>query len=228
MTTPRVIVDEREKPSDVPFLLKDKGLKVEFKLLDVADYVTAEVAIERKTARDFVSSLYSGRLFDQVRRLAESYELPVMIVEGDIQSVLSEMENPRVYWGALISVSLSYRMRIFFTWDKEQTADFISTLARQRLSKKRSRIPFIAKKPRIETVSDAQLALIETLPGIGPKFADRLLKQFGTVRKIFSATAGELSTVGKIGEARARKIAQVLDARYRPHEKPPLQTKLEN
>ena len=77
----RVIVDEREKPSGVHDLLKEFGLQVEHRILDVDDYVVSpECAIERKKGQDFLRSLYSGRLFDQAHRLSEAYDHPVLIL----------------------------------------------------------------------------------------------------------------------------------------------------
>ncbi len=78
----RIIADEREKPSGVPEALRSLGVSVEYRLLDVADYLVGAYAIERKSVRDFVSSLYSGRLFDQAHRLGEAYETIFLIVEG--------------------------------------------------------------------------------------------------------------------------------------------------
>ena len=50
----RVVVDEREKPSGVPDLLKESGLQVEYKVLEVGDYVVSwGCAVERKGERDF-------------------------------------------------------------------------------------------------------------------------------------------------------------------------------
>jgi len=81
LASPRVIVDTREKPSGIPEILKGLGARVEYRLLDLADYVIGATAIERKTVGDFVSSLFSGRLFEQARRLNDSYMAPVIVVE---------------------------------------------------------------------------------------------------------------------------------------------------
>jgi len=49
---PRVVVDEREKPSGIPDLLKGFGLQIEYRMLDVGDYlVSPEYAVERKEGR---------------------------------------------------------------------------------------------------------------------------------------------------------------------------------
>lgn len=48
-----------------------KGLDLVPVTLSVGDYVlTRDICLERKEIRDFVSSLKSGRLFEQVRKLS--------------------------------------------------------------------------------------------------------------------------------------------------------------
>src|SRR5438093_12700710 len=106
------------------------GVMVDYRVLDVADYLVGEYAIERKSAGDFVSSLFSGRLFDQAFRLGEAYQTIILIVEGDFEGELERLKNPRSLWGALISAVLDFRLLCFFTRDQEQTAQFILTLGK--------------------------------------------------------------------------------------------------
>ncbi len=97
----RVIVDERERDSGVPEVLKALGTQVDFRVLPVADYiVSSDCAVERKAGHDFAKSLYSGRLFDQARRLRQFYTRPVFVAEGDLQLLIGESAKPRAYWGA--------------------------------------------------------------------------------------------------------------------------------
>ena len=62
----RIVIDEREKKSGIPDLLKGIGISLEIKMLPVGDYIVApETVVERKTISDLVSSIFDGRLFDQ-------------------------------------------------------------------------------------------------------------------------------------------------------------------
>jgi len=212
---PRLIVDEREKASGVPDNLRRLGARVEFRLLDVADYIIGDRAIERKTTDDFISSLFSGRLFDQAKRLSEAYGMPLMVVEGDIQTLLDKISRPRVFWGSMLALVLQYNVRPFFTLDAQQTSELIFTYALHLSSAKRKAPPIIVKKPRISTETQAQLLIVESLPAIGPEFADRLLQRFGTVRRIFEASLGELAIRGGLGRSRAQKVSSILDLPYR-------------
>jgi DNA excision repair protein ERCC-4 len=61
----RMVVDERERKSGIPDLLKEVGVKVELKNLPIGDYIVAsETVVERKSVYDFISSVFDGRLLD--------------------------------------------------------------------------------------------------------------------------------------------------------------------
>ncbi|NIU02600.1 MAG: heavy metal resistance protein CzcA, partial [Nitrosopumilaceae archaeon] len=65
----RIIIDERERKSGIPDLLKSVGLKTEVMVLPVGDYIVApETVVERKSIHDMMSSIFDGRLFDQCNR----------------------------------------------------------------------------------------------------------------------------------------------------------------
>jgi len=224
MPLTRIVIDDRELSSGIPDLLRRKSVYVQLKRLDVGDYVIGEHAVERKTVRDFITSLYGGRLFDQARRLSQAYKNPVLLVEGDIQEVLADLRNPRVYWGTLLALALNFDFNVFFTLDAEQTADFLHILASKTRGRAGQIRPLLVKKPRMATTKDWQLALLESLPTIGPILAEKLLLSFGSVRNVVRASKVELAVKGGIGMARAKKIQDVLDAGYRRGEQK--QTKL--
>jgi len=211
----RVIVDEREKVSGVPDLLKSFGLQIDYRLLEVGDYVvSSDCAVERKAGRDFIKSLYSSRLFDQARRLRQFYIRPVFVAEGDLQLLVGETSKPRAFWGALATLAFQFGMSVFFTANAQQTADLIYTLIRRSGLTQAPKGPWVQKKPRATNMQKMQLTLVATLPSIGPKLAERVLLCFGTVRKVFSASVAEFSTVKGLGRVKAEKIVRLLDAEY--------------
>ncbi|MBP2625029.1 MAG: heavy metal resistance protein CzcA, partial [Nitrosopumilaceae archaeon] len=61
----RIVVDEREKKSGVPDLLRSVGVNLEIKTLQIGDYIVKpETVIERKNLKDFFVSIFDGRLFN--------------------------------------------------------------------------------------------------------------------------------------------------------------------
>ena len=185
-------------------------------MLDVADYVVGSYAVERKSVRDFVSSLYSGRLFDQAHRLGEAYRTSMLLVEGDLSEELKRVRNPRSLWGAIISSVLDFGLNIFFTPNGKQTAQFLFTLGRGgRHSKGSSGPPIVVRKPRSQDLNRLQLSVLSALPGIGPQMAGRLLSHFGSLRKVFSASMTEIAVGAGLGRSRALALTKLLEARYK-------------
>jgi DNA excision repair protein ERCC-4 len=222
----RVIVDERERASEVPDLLKEFGLMVDYRMLEVGDYITSAYAVERKEIRDFLKSLYSKRIFDQASRLSKFYENPLMIVEGSITNLIDRKIKVRSFFGGLAALTFDYGMKVFFTQNADQTANLIYVLSKRRSSI--SSRPIIKKKPKAEETEKLQLQIVSSLPGIGIKLADRLLRERETVRKVFASSTAELSAIKGVGRVTAYKIARVLDASYRPIPKRPQQLRLDS
>ena len=213
---PRVIVDERERESGVPEILKTLGFQVDYRVLEIGDYVvSADCAVERKAGRDFAKSLYSGRLFDQARRLRQFYARPVFVAEGDLQLLVGDSAKPRAHWGALTTLAFQFGMTAFFTANARQTADLISVLSRRAGLTGAPKGPWVQKKMRTANVQKMQLSLVAAMPTVGPKLAERLLLRFGCVRRVFSASVAELCTVRGVGRAKAEKIAGLLDSEYK-------------
>ena len=77
----RIIVDYREKNSLVISKLIKLNFEIEFKELKVADYLVKDVAIERKTVSDFISSMLNRRLLKQLEEL-QQYPKKLLIIEG--------------------------------------------------------------------------------------------------------------------------------------------------
>eukprot|EP01061_Rhynchopus_euleeides_P037957 TRINITY_DN65285_c0_g1_i1.p1 TRINITY_DN65285_c0_g1~~TRINITY_DN65285_c0_g1_i1.p1 ORF type:complete len:384 (+),score=147.08 TRINITY_DN65285_c0_g1_i1:45-1154(+) len=78
----RVLVDLREFRSKLPSGLHRNGLVPVPVHLEVADYVLSpDIGVERKSLPDLMGSLASGRLLQQVERLAKRYPVPVLLIE---------------------------------------------------------------------------------------------------------------------------------------------------
>ena len=79
----RIVVDHRERSSQLVEKLSKLGAVIEFRSLKVGDYVASDnVAIERKTIDDFAVSIIDRRLFEQTRALKEAYGRPILLLEG--------------------------------------------------------------------------------------------------------------------------------------------------
>jgi len=201
-------VDEREKKSGIPDLLKEIGISLEIKTLPVGDYIVApETVVERKTISDLISSIFDGRLFDQCNRLKENYQFPILLIEGDINEIEKLTENPFVFYGAISSIVIDFKIPVIPTPSASHTSKLlISMCSRKDISSG----PFIKKIRKSNNLQKQQLSMLCSLPGVGEKTAIRMLEKFGTPLKILNSSVTELSKVGGLGEARASNIKKIL------------------
>jgi len=90
----RVVVDSREMRSRLPFFLYKAGNEVEVKVLEIGDYLLENGrCIERKSIDDFLTSLNSGRLYQQTQRLVYTYISPILLLEfNDVKPVLGDFD----------------------------------------------------------------------------------------------------------------------------------------
>ena len=207
----RIIVDEREKKSGIPELLKSVGLDLEMKTLPIGDYIVApETIVERKSIRDLMASVFDGRLFDQCTRLKAHFENPVVLMEGNVDEIEEITENPLIFYGAISTVVLDFKIPVIPTPSATHTAKLLVSMCSRKDAPKG---PYLKKIKKSSDLERQQLSSLCSLPGIGEKFAIRMLEKFGTPLKVFTATTAELAKVEGLGDARAKKIKKVLDTK---------------
>ncbi len=213
-----IYVDTREEKSGIPDLLRSANLLVVVKQLSIGDYlVSDEIVIERKTAFDFARSLFDGRLFSQARRLSEHYPHVVFIVEGNPFRLRRYRDRVKQLTAALSALAIDFNAKILYSEGPWHTAIIIESLARRVGQGRRAVV--LHKKPKIDSIREWQLYILESFPGIGPKTAERILETFGTVEGFMNASISELSKVPGIGEKKAELIKKILKARYKPGSK---------
>ena len=207
----RIIVDDREQKSGIPNLLKSVGLNVEMKTLPIGDYIVApETVIERKSIRDLLASVFDGRLFDQCSRLKENFEHPIILMEGNVDEIEEITDNPLIFYGALSTVVIDFKIPVIPTPSAAHTAKLLVSMCSRKYIPKG---PFLKKIKKSSDLEKQQLTTLCSLPGVGEKFAVRMLEKFGTPLRVFTATTSELSKVEGLGEARAKKIKKVLETK---------------
>ncbi len=212
----KIIVDNRERNADLFQSLKDIGIEYELKTLETGDYLISDrVCIERKTVRDFESSIIDGRLFDQIRRMSSEYELSTIILEGDREDF--RMRH-NVINGAIVSIYINYSIPVIMSYGPEDTADIIQRMAVQEQNG--SREPSPKSGTRSFTKEKFMENIIGNIPGIGPKLARSLLGHFGSISAITKAETKELMEVSKIGKKKAESIHSILNSEYKSGSKP--------
>ncbi|MHC1579398.1 MAG: DEAD/DEAH box helicase [Candidatus Alkanophagales archaeon] len=211
----KIFVDQRELRSQVVKHLMDFGVELEFKNLEVGDYVLSErVGVERKTAADFLSSLVSAErsLLRQVKELADAYERPLLIIEGDLRAGRTQV-HPNALRGALAAILTDFGVPVIRVEDGRETAALLYAIARrEQLELRRAVSPHGRKTAK--TLKEQQEYIVSSIPGVGITVARNLLRHFKTVERVMTASEEELMAVERVGAATARRIREVLTAKY--------------
>lgn len=210
---PVVYVDHREVKSGVVRELHSLGVKVVSTSLSVADYqVGNEVAVERKSSRDFVGSVIDKRLYKQAKDMVESFQQPVVILEGD--DLYSGGLHPNAIRGALASLAVDFGLPIIPTRSPEDTAAMIQRLAIREMEKGPRKIQTRTERKPL-TLEEQQLFIVESLPQVGPVTARKLLEEFGSVEGVIKASLKDLQKVEGIGKKIAQNIREIVESVYK-------------
>jgi len=214
----KIIADVHEKNSLVISELIELGIEVEIKNLKIGDYlVSNEIAIERKTINDFISSMLDKRMIKQLRELKSNYKKPLVIIESSDNHELYTSErhpniNKNAVKGMVLSILLDFQIPIIMTKDYKESAEFIALLAKKQ-ERGKQEISLKVKK-HASSIQEQQQLILESFPGIGPKTAKETLKKFRTLRNFSNATLEELKKIPKLGK-KADFIKLILDASYK-------------
>ena len=209
----QIIADKREQKSGIPRLLKSVGLNVTMTTLPIGDYIIAqETVVERKSTRDLMASILDGRLLSQCSRLKEHFEHPIILIEGNVDEVDNIVENPLVFYGAISTIVLDFKIPVIPTSNACHTAKLLVSMC---LRKDFPAGPYLKKIKKSLDLEGQQLSVLCSLPGIGEKFAVRMLAEFETLSNVFNATIPELKKVEGLGDARAKKLKDVLNFKVR-------------
>ncbi|QQG40012.1 MAG: hypothetical protein HYS81_01205 [Candidatus Aenigmatarchaeota archaeon] len=212
-----IFADNREFASKVVRELALMDCIVQPQQLAVADFILSDrVGVERKTTADFVSSVFDQRLFEQIRNLKNSYEKPILIIEG--VDVYGERNvHPNSIRGALASIAIDYAVPILWTQDEAETAGMLFWIAKREQLDLGRPVAIRAEKRRT-TLSEHQEFLVAGLPDVNRVRARALLEHLRTPEKLFRASEERLQKVGGIGPVLARRIREVLTSEYAPAE----------
>jgi len=205
-----IIVDKREKNSMVISELIERKQEIKLEYLNVADYIVGNVAIERKTLSDFVSSMLNKRLLRQLGELKQ-YPKALLIIEGVDDHPLYEFGkiNPNAIRGMMLSIVLEFNIPIILTKNSEDTAEFLILLEKRQARGTRE-ISLKAKR-RAYNLAEQQQFILEAFPSIGPATAKALLKNFKTIKAIINATPEQLE---KVIKKKAEIIKKIAEAKY--------------
>ena len=208
-TEHKILVDVSESSSQIDRHLSEQGCQLEKVRLEVGDYqIAGQLVIERKAVDDFAASLLDGRLFSQAAMMQASGMRAIFLIEGSMSRIQSAI-NPEALAGAQSALIAMYGASIVFTENPLASARLIGRLFKHMTEGLGYEIPLRQNKPKDPSVQ--ALFLVESLPGVGPETARKLLRHFGSAKAVFLASEDELVEVDGIGRKSAQKIVSTLE-----------------
>ena len=214
---PTIIVDSREANTAAKIVkgLRERNVKVKIEALEKGDYILSdECAVERKTVQDFVYTLTRRYLFEQLFRLKEAYPKSLILLEGYLPIIYKFSRiQPVSVWGAMFNLAKNGIAMVNTTSYKE-TIDFLYVAARQeQIVEKRA--PTVHPFKRTETLSDAQVYFVASLPNIGREKATAILKSYQTPLNALINVEDWSKTVYGLGPIISGKVKEVLNTPFR-------------
>src|SRR3989304_871855 len=209
---PTIIVDSREASSakKIAAGLTEKGVNVKTQMLEKGDYILSDqCAVERKTVSDFVYTLTRRYLFEQLFRLKDVYPKSLVLLEGYLPIIYKFSHiQPAAIWGAMFNLAKN-GIAIVNTSSYKETIDFLYVAARQeQIVEKRT--PTVHPCKKTETLSEAQVYFVASLPSIGREKATAILKSYQTPMNALVNVDDWSETVHGLGPKISSKAKEVL------------------
>jgi ERCC4-type nuclease len=220
---PTVIVDSREASTASKIVkgLVERGVNIKTECLKKGDYILSDqCAVERKTVNDFVYTLTRRYLFEQLFRLKDEYPKSIMILEG-YMPIIYKYSNiqPAAVWGAMFNLAKN-GISLISTSSYKETIDFLYTAARQEQIVEKRAVAVHAFK-KMDTLTEAQLYFVASLPNIGREKANAILESYQTPLNALLKVDDWVRSVNGLGPIISNKVKEVLST---PFEKPKEET----
>ncbi len=231
-----LVVDTREDQV-IPKMLKEKGADFKLDMLNFGDYLVLGVeekfVIERKTPLDLLLSAEHERIWDQLKGLEkfDGYK-KILLLEGEFSKEyilthysieflwyqakyhLKDFDRSyNRYMGILTAIAKSWNVNIISMQDKNATVQFLMTL-NAKVGEPQSDVAYVSTVPKKGRRGSDQesIDVLAAIDGIGGEKARNLLKEFGTLKKIFGATEQKLT--GVVGEKIAKHIVELRGSQF--------------
>ena len=214
---PTIIVDSREASTAAKIVkgLIERGVKVRTEALEKGDYVLSDqCAVERKTVHDFVYTLTRRYLFEQLFRLKDVYPKSLILLEGYLPVIYKFSHiQPAAIWGAMFNLAKN-GIALVNTASYKETVDFLYVAARQEQIEEK-RAPTVHAFKKMDTLSDAQVYFVASLPNIGREKANAILKSYQTPLNALINVDDWAKTVHGLGPVITNRVKEVLSIPYK-------------
>ncbi len=227
----KILVDYRER--QLADLLEGVCEEIAFVHLPLADYLLTSdlgaLMVERKTTKDFFSSIRSNRLWDQLLRMMKAEQIlgysvtrRILLVHGSFEEYFQSVDYDSLndllkHWsqlmGAYLEIIYVYNTPIVYAETDTAFKAFMRILVKRESEGKNDKLPAARwyRKPVGANlpVKERKRYILSGLPYIGDKLAKSLLQHFSTISDVACASIDELEKVPKIGKKKAEMIHRI-------------------
>jgi ERCC4-type nuclease len=169
--------------------------------------------VERKTVQDFVYTLTRRFLFEQLFRLKEVYPKSLILLEGYLPIIYKYSRiQPASVWGAMFNLARN-GIAMVNTSSQKETVDFLYVAARQeQIVEKRA--PIVHPFKKMDTLADAQMYFVASLPNVGREKASAILECYQTPLNAMINVDNWPETVHGLGPKISSKAKEVLNTPF--------------
>jgi ERCC4-type nuclease len=219
-----IYLDNREVPSELPTILDGMNEQYELVQLNISDIQVHGIPVklvggygqviffifERKDCRDFIASVISGHLNDQLYRMSTAFKHSVVILEGSLEFAMEFSNvNRNTVFSALAGTFLKHSedgekgsvslLMVDNLWD-------LALIIKYTNSKLMEPLERVApmELPEVED-KKAQVRSLLAVSGLGEARARAVLAKMGNLRGIANAKPEDLICEG-VGLTSAKKI----------------------
>lgn len=220
-----VVVDSREFRCELPALLHRRGLRVTPLTIAVGDYVLSpDVCIERKSVADLATSLDSGRMYAQCRRLCRAYRDPILLLEFEAPFVLrahsawSEESQRRLQ---LLTLHFP-RLKLVWSPSPYASAELFAELKHGRGEPDEGTLRGEAAADReyFERCDPVVLDMLRRLPGVTHSNVHRVVNRGHSFAHLLAMTQEQLCDLLE-SNTEAKELHSILHESLRPQPKQP-------
>jgi len=210
-------IDVHEDKKIIKVFDKEK-INYEVRSLKVGDYnvvggdeKVSTICFERKSFDDFVGSVYSGRLFEQLMNMQKNFDYNYLFVVGYFEDfvkgcIYSKRKAPTVEWylGTIASILVRYDVKVFAVKNNRQMVRLMKKIV-EKIDDGRG-VEFV--KRIALTTDDRVLNVLCCVEGISVEKAKRVLEKF-SLYDLFLVEVDDLIKVPGIGRKLAENIKKV-------------------
>ncbi|HDM23028.1 MAG: ERCC4-type nuclease [Methanomicrobia archaeon] len=168
------------------------------------------ILIERKTPSDFIFSIRSNRLWEQLLKMIKYDRIGLYMVKRRMLLIHGPLELNAQIFGALMEILFVYEIPIIFLNNDFEFKEFFRILLQREERGLNDKVPqerWYRKRFREDLPEkDKKIYILASLPYIGNVLAKNLFAEFGSIASIATAPEKDLMNVKGIGEKRAKLI----------------------